>query len=352
MRSGMIVLGIETSCDETAVALVDDRRRVLAHRVAADLADHARFGGVVPEVAARAHVDRLRPLVEDCMAAADRDWDAIDAIAATCGPGLIGGVLVGASFGKALAIGRARPFVAVNHLEAHALTARLTDDVQFPFLLLLVSGGHALFAAVAGVGRHDRFGGTIDDAVGEAFDKVAKMLGLGFPGGPAVERLAAEGDPVRFRLPRPLRDRPGCDLSLSGLKTAVRHAILGLPPGPLAADDRADICAGFQAAVGDVLADRLGHAIDRFRAAYPQGRHVVLAGGVAANQALRRRLAAVADAGGLALVAPPVALCTDNGAMVAWAGLERRRLGEADGIGFAPRPRWPLESLTPPGVGA
>ena len=344
----MIVLGIETSCDETAAALVDGNRRILGAVVAGQMADHQAFGGVVPEIAARAHLAVMDQVVQQTLTEAGLSLRDVSAIAATCGPGLIGGVLVGATYGKALAWARDLPFLAINHLEGHALTARLTDNVPFPFLLLLVSGGHALFLAVDGVGRYERFGGTIDDAVGEAFDKVAKMLGLGFPGGPAVEAAALTGDSTRFTLPRPMLGRPGCDLSFSGLKTAMRHAIQALPPGPVTEGDRADLCASFQAAVGDALVDRAKRAIVRFRETRPEGADLVLAGGAAANRYLRARLTSCAQAGGLALVAPPIPLCTDNGAMIAWAGLERLRLGETDGSDVMPRPRWPLESLSPP----
>jgi len=241
-------------------------------------------------------------------------------------------------------------FLAINHLEGHALTARLTDGLDFPYLLLLVSGGHCQLLVVEGVGRYRRLGTTIDDAVGEAFDKAAKMLGLGYPGGPALERAAAGGggvvpDPERFALPRPLKGRPNCDFSFSGLKTAVRHAIEALPPGPVGAQDAADLAAAFQAAVGDVLVDRTGHGIDLFRKGNGQAEPgaLVVAGGVAANGYLRRRLAELAEARGLRLVLPPVRLCTDNAVMIAWAGIERLRLGQRDSLDFAPRPRWPLD---------
>ena len=279
-------------------------------------------------------------------------WDGIDAVAATAGPGLIGGVLVGVMTGKALAAARGLPFIAVNHLEAHALTARLTDDVQFPYLLLLVSGGHCQLLEVEGVGRYRRLGTTIDDAVGEAFDKTAKMLGLGYPGGPAVEAAAKGGDAGRFELPRPLKGRDGCDFSFSGLKTRVRMTIEGLPPGPMQDRDIADLCASFQVAVADVLAERTGRAIDMFRAAHPRGRTLVVAGGVAANQAIRTRLQALAADRGLGFAVPAPALCTDNGAMVAWAGVERFRLGLTDGLDFRPRPRWPLDPDAPKAIGA
>jgi N6-L-threonylcarbamoyladenine synthase len=339
----MIVLGIETSCDETAAAVVTDARVIRASLVLSQLEQHRPFGGVVPEIAARAHLDHLDRLVREALDQACVGLAALDGIAATGGPGLIGGVIVGVTMGKALALAHDRPFVAVNHLEGHALTCRLTDDVGFPYLLLLVSGGHSQLLAVEGVGRYTRLGTTIDDAVGEAFDKVAKMLGLGFPGGPAVEAAARDGDPARFDLPRPLRGRPGADFSFSGLKTAVRLAAEGLPPGDFAPRDLADLAASFQAAVGDVLADRTAHAIAQFRSRHPAARSLVVAGGVAANAALRARLSEVAAAHDMRLIAPPPRLCTDNAAMIAWAGIERLRLGLTDRLDFAPRPRWPLD---------
>jgi N6-L-threonylcarbamoyladenine synthase len=339
----MIVLGIETSCDETAAAVVTDARVIRASLVLSQLEQHRPFGGVVPEIAARAHLDHLDRLVREALDQAGVGLAELDGIAATGGPGLIGGVIVGVTMGKALALAHDRPFVAVNHLEGHALTCRLTDDVGFPYLLLLVSGGHSQLLAVEGVGRYVRLGTTIDDAVGEAFDKVAKMLGLGFPGGPAVEAAARDGDPARFDLPRPLRGRPGADFSFSGLKTAVRLAAEGLPPGDFAPRDLADLAASFQAAVGDVLADRTAHAIAQFRSIHPAARSLVVAGGVAANAALRARLNEVAASHDMRLIAPPPRLCTDNAAMIAWAGIERLRLGLIDRLDFAPRPRWPLD---------
>ncbi|MDE0058321.1 MAG: tRNA (adenosine(37)-N6)-threonylcarbamoyltransferase complex transferase subunit TsaD [Defluviicoccus sp.] len=340
-----LVLGIETSCDETAAAVVDDRRTILADVVRGQLDAHRDYGGVVPEIAARAHLEAVDLVVARAMADAGIVFDALDGVAATAGPGLIGGVIVGAMTGKAIAAAHHLPFFAVNHLEAHVLTARLTDAVDFPYLALLVSGGHCQLVAVAGVGRHRPLGSTVDDAAGEAFDKVGKMLGLGYPGGPAVERAAARGGGRRFALPRPLRGRPGCDFSFSGLKTAVRHAVEALPPGPLADADIADLCAGFQEAVADAMADRTANAIALFRRHCPGGKTLVAVGGVAANQALRARIESVAHEHGLAFVAPPPRLCTDNAAMVAWAGIERLSLGLADGLDFAPRPRWPLEEL-------
>ncbi|MCP4326888.1 MAG: tRNA (adenosine(37)-N6)-threonylcarbamoyltransferase complex transferase subunit TsaD [Alphaproteobacteria bacterium] len=338
----MIVLGIETSCDETAAAVVGDDRRILAERILSQLDEHRPYGGVVPEIAARSHLDHLDSLIRDTMAAAELGFADLDGIAATAGPGLIGGVMVGLMTAKAIAAVHDLPFAAVNHLEGHALTVRLTDDVAFPYLLLLVSGGHCQFVVVEGVGDYQRLGTTIDDAAGEAFDKVAKMVGLDYPGGPAVEAAAKGGDAARFALPRPLAGRPGCDFSFSGLKTAVHHAVAALPPGPLDTRDRADLCASFQAAVADTVADRARNAITRYREEVPAGDTLVVAGGVAANAYLRARLKGVAEAHGLALVAPPPAMCTDNAAMIAWAGIERLRLGLSDPFDAAARPRWPL----------
>lgn len=347
------VLGIETSCDETAAAIVEADSdpasqaggRLLGHVVRSQLTEHAPFGGVVPEVAARAHLDHLDAILRATLAEAGLGWGDLDAVAATAGPGLIGGVMVGVTTAKALALASGKPFVAVNHLEAHALTVRLGLDVAFPYLLLLISGGHCQLLIVEGVGRYARLGTTIDDAVGEAFDKTAKLLGLGYPGGPAVERAAASGDAARFPLPRPMVGRPGCDFSFSGLKTAVRQALAALaePSG----QDVADLAASFQQAVAASLSDRCRRALAIFRERHPEGKHFVVAGGVAANAALRRALEAEAARAGLTLAAAPPALCTDNGAMVAWAGLERFRLGLTDGLDFAPRPRWPLDGDAP-----
>jgi N6-L-threonylcarbamoyladenine synthase len=338
----MIVLGIETSCDETAAAVVTVGREVRANVVLSQLDEHRPHGGVVPEIAARAHLGYLDGIVRQALDQAGVPMADLAGIAATGGPGLIGGVIVGVMTAKAMAAALHKPFIAVNHLEAHALTARLTDDVPFPYLLLLVSGGHCQLLAVAGVGRYTRLGTTIDDAVGEAFDKAAKLLGLGYPGGPLMEQAARRaGDPGRFDLPSPMKGRPGCDFSFSGLKTAVRRHVEKL--GRLDDADVADLAAAFHRAVADSLADRTGRAIARFRDLHPAGRHLVVAGGVAANAFLRQRLQQVAAAGGLEFVAPPPALCTDNAAMVAWAGLERLRLGLVDGMDFAPRPRWPLD---------
>ena len=334
------VLGIESSCDETAAAVLAADGAVLAESVLSQR-DHARFGGVVPEIAARAHLLHLPGLVTEVLGRAGLRVDELAGVAATTGPGLIGGLIVGSGLGKGIAIAAGLPFVAVNHLEAHALTARLTDGVAFPYLLLLVSGGHCQCVAVDGVGHYRRLGGTIDDAVGEAFDKVGKLLGLPWPGGPHVERLAAGGDPARWALPRPLRGRPGCDFSFSGLKTAVAQLVTKWPPGALDRQDAADVAACFQAAVADVMADRARHAL----AAMPDAVALVVAGGVAANGAVRAALAGVAAAGGLPMLAPPLRLCGDNAVMVAWAGIERLRLGLADPLDTPPRPRWPLDQM-------
>ncbi len=339
------VLGIETSCDETAAAVLSGDGEVLAEAVLSQQ-EHADFGGVVPEIAARAHLAHLPGLVAQLMRQAGVSYARLGGVAATAGPGLIGGLIVGAGLAKGIAISARLPFVAVNHLEAHALTARLPGlapgGAAFPYLLLLVSGGHCQCVAVRGVGQYRRLGGTIDDAVGEAFDKVAKMLGLGWPGGPALERLAACGNAARFALPRPLLGREGCDFSFSGLKTAVAQLVAGYPEGPLPERDAADIAAGFQAAVADVLADRVAHALRMM----PDARLLVVAGGVAANMSIRTRLAALAEAAGTPLAAPPPRLCGDNAVMVAWAGIERLRLGLTSGWDAAPRPRWPLDELT------
>ena len=344
----MIVLGIETSCDETAAAVVTDARAVMADLVLSQLEEHRPFGGVVPEIAARSHLEHLDRLIAEALKQAGLGFDALDGVAATAGPGLIGGVFVGVMTAKAIAAARGLPFLAVNHLEGHALTLRLTDGLDFPYLLLLVSGGHCQLLAVHGVGCYERLGGTLDDAVGEAFDKVAKLLGLGYPGGPAVEAAARDGDPARYDLPRPMLGRTALDFSFSGLKTAVRHAVADLPGGTPEPNVAADLAASFQAAVADVLADRCARALEAFEDRTGRRGPLAVAGGVAANRALRHRLAEVAEAAGARLVAPPPRLCTDNAAMIAWAGIERLRLGLTDPLDFAPRPRWPLVELTGP----
>ncbi|HEU5046569.1 MAG TPA: tRNA (adenosine(37)-N6)-threonylcarbamoyltransferase complex transferase subunit TsaD [Rickettsiales bacterium] len=338
----MIVLGIESSCDETAAALVTEDRRILSSVILSQTTDHAPYGGVVPEIAARSHITHIDKVVQQAFAEAGCSFADVDAIAATTGPGLIGGVIVGTMAGKAFASALNKPFIAVNHLEGHALTARLTDAVEFPYLLLLVSGGHCQVLVVKGVGQYEKLGGTLDDALGEAFDKVAKLLGLGYPGGPQVEERAKSGNPKRFSFPLPLKGREGCDFSFSGLKTAVRLAIQEL--GTLTGQDIADICASFQYSAGEVLKDRMRNAFVSFAAQFA-ARTLVVAGGVAANRYLRDVLESIAAKHGFTLTAPPLKLCTDNAAMIAWAGIERLKLGQMDSLETEPRARWPLTEL-------
>ncbi len=351
-----IVLGIETSCDETAASVIlrqgDGAGRILSNVVFSQLDDHAPYGGVVPEIAARAHIAHLDTVLEQALADADLTFADLDAVAATAGPGLIGGVIVGLMAGKAIALVQDIPLIAVNHLEGHALTARLTDGLDFPYLLLLVSGGHTQLLVVEGVGDYTRLGTTIDDALGEAFDKTAKLLGLGYPGGPAVEQAAARGMSGRFDLPRPLLGRPGCNFSFSGLKTAVRRAAEQV--APVTQTDVCDICAAFQDAVADCVRDRTQTAVTEFQQRFPGTPEPVLvvAGGVAANQALRQRLGQVCGKNGFRLVAPAPYLCTDNGAMIAWAGAERLALGLIDQLDASPRARWPLDPDAEPAPGA
>ncbi|HVO00921.1 MAG TPA: tRNA (adenosine(37)-N6)-threonylcarbamoyltransferase complex transferase subunit TsaD [Candidatus Cybelea sp.] len=344
----MIVLGIESSCDETAASVVNDRREVLAERLFSQLEEHRAYGGVVPEVAARAHLEHLAPLIAGTLQDAGIGFADLDGIAATGGPGLIGGVIVGVTMAKAIAAVHRLPFFAVNHLEGHALSARLSDAVAFPYLLLLVSGGHCQLLVVEDLGRYRRLGATIDDAAGEAFDKAAKLLGLGYPGGPAIERAAKDArDPVRD-LPRPMLGRPDCNFSFSGLKTALRQRVeLLRAAGALDATTVGNLAAGFERAVAESIADRTRRGIGLARAVVPDLTALVVAGGVAANLRLRSSLADVAGEAGLPLVAPPLRLCTDNAAMIAWAGLEHLKRGETSPLDFAPRPRWPLDADAP-----
>lgn len=346
----MIVLGIETTCDETAAALVerfeDGRGRILSNVVLSQVSEHAAFGGVVPEIAARAHVETIDLIIGKAMRQADQTYASIDGVAAAAGPGLIGGVIVGLTTAKAIALVKEKPLVAVNHLEAHALTARLTDATPFPYCLFLASGGHTQIVAVRGVGDYVRLGTTMDDAIGEAFDKAAKLLGLGYPGGPQVEKEAVRGNATRFALPRPMRGRNDADFSLSGLKTAVRLEAEKI--APLSNQDVADLCASFQQAIVEVVLDRLRTGLRMFRTKFGAPTALVAAGGVAANQAIRKVLHRLAFEVGTVLVAPPLELCTDNGAMIAWAGAERLAVGLADPLEFAPRARWPLDQVSGP----
>lgn len=339
----MVVLGIESSCDETAAALVTGDRRILAQRIASQDAAHAPYGGVVPEIAARAHAERLAPLIEAVLADAGLELADCDAVAATAGPGLIGGVMVGLVTAKALAMASDKPLIAVNHLEGHALSPRLADpELDFPYALLLVSGGHCQILRVSGVGRYERLATTIDDALGEAFDKTAKILGLGYPGGPAVEKLALEGDPRAVPLPRPLAGSDEPHFSFAGLKSAVLRAHDSGKYTP------ADIAASFQQAAIDCIGDRLDRALGRM----DDVPALVVAGGVAANGPIRSALEALAARRGLRFVAPPIELCTDNAAMIAWAGIERLGLGASDPLDISARPRWPLDPDAEPVRGA
>jgi N6-L-threonylcarbamoyladenine synthase len=347
----MVILGIETTCDETSAAVVERtdeaQGRILSNIVLSQIGEHAAFGGVVPEIAARAHVEALDHIVAKAMGEAQLTFPALDGVAAAAGPGLIGGVIVGLTMAKAIALTHDKPLIAVNHLEGHALTARLTDGTPFPYCLFLASGGHTQILGVRGVGDYLRLGGTVDDAIGEAFDKTAKLLGLGYPGGPLVEKEAMRGDPARFRLPRPMAGRHDANFSLSGLKTALRLEAEKI--APLSDQDVADLCASFQQAVVDMVMDRLRLGLKRFReqiGMLPTA--LVCAGGVAANQAIRKVLHRLAFEIGTTLVAPPPALCTDNGAMIAWAGAERLALRLTDSLDVAPRARWPLDQVSKP----
>ena len=350
------ILGIETSCDETAAAVVrrfgDGKGELLSNVVLSQLKDHAPYGGVVPEIAARVHVTHLDGLISRALDDAGVGFDSLNGVAATAGPGLLGGLLVGLTAGKAISMAWDIPFLAINHLEGHALTPRLLATCPFPYLLLLISGGHTQFQMVEGVGRYKRLGTTIDDALGEAFDKVAKLLGLGYPGGPRVESYARRGDAKRFDFPRPLKGRADCNFSFSGLKTAVREVVHGL--GELSEQDVADVCASFELAVAETLADRLKRAFEAFKDAHPNvsSPTLVVAGGVAANQTLRGVFETVSEKYGFNVNVPPFHLCTDNAAMIAWAGAERLALGLTDNINFAARPRWPLDNVSAPVYGS
>lgn len=350
LKTKMKILGIETSCDETAVAIVDAQKNILSHVLKSQIEMHQEFGGVVPELAARGHVEILDQLILQALREANLQLEEIDAFAATSGPGLIGGVIVGMTAAKTLASIYKKPFLAVNHLEAHALTARLTNDLEFPFLLLLISGGHCQILHARGVGDYKKIGETIDDALGEAFDKVAQMLDLPYPGGPSVEKLAREGDENRFKFSRPLIDSKNfehlCDFSFSGLKTAVRREIEKLvgeefshltTPKKVNAKDKVDICASFQRVVFEIIINRLKNVLEKTPA-----KKLVIAGGVAANRYIFSRLEIWVKKYDLEVITPPIKLCTDNAVMVAWSGVEKLRLGKVDELNFKPKARWDL----------
>jgi N6-L-threonylcarbamoyladenine synthase len=339
----MMILGIETSCDETAAAVVTADKRVLSNIVSSQYQEHRLFGGVVPEIAARTHLNHIEFIIQQALETADVSLNEINGIAVTGGPGLIGGVIVGVMMAKGLAMATNLPFIPVNHLEAHALTARLTEDVPYPYLLLLASGGHCQFLLAEDVGVYTYLGGTLDDAVGECLDKTARLLGYSYPGGPAIERIAEGGNPNAFSLPKPLKGQNGCFFSFSGLKTAARKIIL--EQGPLSSSFQTDFCASLQKTIGEILVDRCQHAITMSLEKNPKINNLVLAGGVAANHYFRKCLGDYAQEKGMIFSTPPVNLCTDNGAMVAWAGIERFQKGLIGDLAFAPRPRWPLEEL-------
>lgn len=355
-HASLLVLGLETSCDETAAAVVErtgsGTGRILSNVVLSQFDKHAIYGGVVPEIAARAHTDSLDQLIRAALGEAKVELRDLSGIAAAAGPGLIGGLIVGATTGKALALATGKPFVAVNHLEAHALTVGLTDGVRPPYLMLLVSGGHTQLLLVEDVGRYRRLATTIDDALGEAYDKTAKLLGLPMPGGPAVEKAALSGNAARFDLPRPMLGREDPHFSFAGLKTAVRHAAMRV--APLSESDVSDLCAAFQAAVCASVSDRVRRAMTSVLPLFPESRHkpFVVAGGVAANKVLRTALVGVAEDLGFTFHAPPLNLCTDNGAMIAWAGAERLARGLIDGLDAPVRPRWPLDPNAAKAAGA
>ena len=353
MTRPLTILGIESSCDDTAAAVVRGTE-ILSSVVFGQTDLHAAFGGVVPEIAARAHTEKLDICVSEALEQACVGLQDIDGIAVTSGPGLIGGVLSGVMCAKGLAAASGKPLIGVNHLAGHALTPRLTDGIAFPYLMLLVSGGHCQFLIVSGHDHFERIGGTIDDAPGEAFDKTARLLGLPQPGGPSVEAAAREGDPKRFSLPRPLLGQDGCDMSFSGLKTAVlraRDSVLTSENG-LRRQDQADLCASFQAAISDVVIEKTRRALDIYLAQSPQVPAFAIAGGVAANSVIRAGLQDLCAARDVAFVAPPLRLCTDNAAMIAYAGLARMMAGESDDLRLSARPRWPLDGQAAPMLGS
>ncbi|MGH1376103.1 MAG: tRNA (adenosine(37)-N6)-threonylcarbamoyltransferase complex transferase subunit TsaD [Alphaproteobacteria bacterium] len=356
----MLVLGIETSCDETAAAIVNDQREVLSNTILSQIKQHAVYGGVVPEIAARAHLEHIDKVIEAAMSDANINFKDLDGVAATCGPGLIGGVMIGMMSAKAISAAHNIPFVGINHLEGHALTARLADNIEFPYLILLVSGGHTQILVAEDVEQYKRWGTTLDDAVGECFDKSAKLMGLPYPGGPNIEKIAKTCKDTnaaleRFPLPSPMRGRKNCDFSFSGLKTAVRTHIDKLPEGDFAQNDIADLAYAFQDKTAKILADRCKNAIQQFIRDYGHKTKtptLVICGGVSANLTVRTELDKLAQEYGMKTSAPPLSLCGDNGAMIAWAGIERLKRGQNDPLDFKARPRWPLDPNAAPRHGA
>ena len=340
----MKVLGIETSCDETAVAIVDDKKNILANKLLSQVDLHQKFGGVVPEIAARSHVEFLPQLLEEALLDANIKLKDIDAIVATGGPGLIGGVMVGVVYAKTIASVMKKKFIAINHLEGHALTIRITENMNYPYLLLLVSGGHCQIIIIEKLGEYRIIGRTLDDAVGEAFDKVAKMLNLGYPGGPIVEKFAKEGDEKAYQLPKPLIKKGECNFSFSGLKTAVRNLIIKL--GDIDKQKKSDVCASFQYTIAEVLANKLIESIKLFNIEFPNSKNIVISGGVAANLYIRNRLQKAIGNLGYKLFYPPISLCTDNAVMIAWAGIERLLKGQTSSLDFEPRSRWQLDEIS------
>ena len=336
----MIVLGIETSCDETAAAVVSSEREILSESIYSQIKTHEKYLGVVPELAARSHIDHCSAVVKDAINKANLSISQVDVIAATAGPGLLGGLLVGLTTAKAISLAAKKPFIAINHLDGHALTPRLSHSLEFPYLLLLISGGHSMFLAVKGPGKYKLLGQSIDDALGEAFDKTGRLLGLGYPGGPAIEKIAVNGDPFRFRLPHPLKGRDNCDFSFSGLKTAVRQTAEKL--SPLTLKDREDIAASFQYTICKIIEERLKNAIREYIEYYPNDRRLATSGGVASNNMIRKTLLNLAEKNSFDLFIPEPKLCTDNGAMIAWAGVEHSLLGHKSDYSFDVRARWPL----------
>ena len=336
----MIVLGIETSCDETAAAVVSSEREILSESIYSQIKTHEKYLGVVPELAARSHIDHCSAVVKDAINKANLSISQVDAIAATAGPGLLGGLLVGLTTAKAISLAAKKPFIAINHLDGHALTPRLSHSLEFPYLLLLISGGHSMFLAVEGPGKYKLLGQSIDDALGEAFDKTGRLLGLGYPGGPAIEKIAVNGDPFRFKLPHPLKGRDNCDFSFSGLKTAVRQTAEKL--SPLTLKDREDIAASFQYTICKIIEERLKNAIREYIEYYPNDRRLAASGGVASNNMIRKTLLNLAEKNSFDLFIPEPKLCTDNGAMIAWAGVEHSLLGHKSDYSFDVRARWPL----------